>query len=83
MATTGVLNGRKKGKEREGMGGCSLLCREEEEEMGKRERKGRRKGKKGEERERRKEKEEVEGENQKWKEIARRTLYLSRFYVIM
>ena len=45
MATPGVLHGRKKGKEREGMGGCSLLCREEEEEMGKRERKGRGMGK--------------------------------------
>lgn len=48
--------------------------------------KGRGKGEeweKGEERERRKEKEEVEGQNQKWKERARRTLYLSQFYVIM
>ena len=34
MATPGVLHGRKKGKEREGKGGCSLLCREEEEGKG-------------------------------------------------
>lgn len=54
MATPGVLHGRKKGKEREGMGGCSLLCREEEEEMGKRERNGKREKRGREERKKRK-----------------------------